>query len=84
MLETFNIKVIEEILGGRIERWFARYIAEAHYSNPVALLQGSNGVGAHCNTTHLFNITPGQGLAIGNQGHGLEHGTRVALGFLSP
>ena len=49
----------------------------ADHPDPLPFGEGLDDVGADRNPAHILDLAPGQGLAIGDQGQGLQQGAGV-------
>ncbi|MNP36929.1 hypothetical protein D3C76_1303490 [compost metagenome] len=76
--------MIEERLGGGEHRRPPRHFTVTDHADPLALHQGLDDVAVDRHATHILDLTTGDRLTVGNQGHGLQQRTGVTLWTLLP
>ena len=77
-VQALEPEIVEEALGGAEQGRLSGYVAVADHPDPLPLLQRLDDVAAHRHAADLFDLATGDGLAVGDQGQGLQGGAGVA------
>lgn len=65
--------MVEEHLGGGKHRRFTGHVTVTDDADPLALQQRLDDMAVDRHAPHVLDLASGDGLAIGDQRHGLQH-----------
>ena len=78
ILDALESEVVQELPSDTVERGPARNVAVGEHPDPLALVKGPHDRRADPHPAHVLDLSPGDRLAVGDEGEGLEERARVA------
>ena len=82
LVEGRQAQVVEKLPGGREKRGPARCFAVPNHLDPAAILQLLEDEAVDSDATDVLHVATGDGLAVGDDGQGLQCGASVLGRFL--
>ena len=81
LVQCLQTQIVQKLPRGGQQGWPPQRFAVAHGFNPATIFQLLDDQAVHRNPPYVFNVTPRDWLAIGNDGHGLQRGACIPWRF---